>query len=131
MSSSFSSSDIKRVIWGATFKLAIARGLSAGIVFSIIFPFSGAASSIAEGLLGVLVIPIVWGTVGVPLAMLLHFIGMLLPVAGGWVQFCGALLVAVGDPLVYLLNRSKPHLLNIDNFSFFNLQPMIFILQPE
>lgn len=40
-------------------------------------------------------------------------------------------LTCIGDPIVYLVNRQWPALLNISHLNFFNFQPIIFISHPD
>jgi len=122
----FAFSDLGRVHWGSTLKLLVARSFFAGLVWTIIVSIGPNAVS-GEDLL---LTPFVVMLVGLPTALLCHFAGMFLPF-GLLIQLFGSLFVCAGDPIVYLLNRMKPELLNIADLSFFNFRPLIFITYPD
>jgi len=44
------------------------------------------------------------------------------------VNFLFALMLFVGDPLVYILKKAKPELVPIDKPGFFNFKLVIFII---
>ena len=126
----FSFSDLGRVQWGSTLKLTLARGFFAGIVWAIIIGASqGAPISV------LLVWPFMWAIIAVPLALFLQLIGMIfgafMTLLGQWFHFVGSLMICIGDPIVYLINRSFPALLNIADLSIIKFQPMIFVTHPD
>jgi len=51
--------------------------------------------------------------------------------AGNIMLWMLALAVAIGDPLVYALNRQFPDLLEVRDFKFFNLQPTLFVFKDD
>jgi len=124
--------DLKHVLWGPTIKLVLLRALSGGVVWAA---------------LGLLIRPptmlwyqaILGGLLGAPLLSLLY-----LPIG----LVCGALsqrgvpfiglgtfpllaLVVVGDPLLWLAAKSKPDLVPIEDFKFFNLAAVLFVLDKD
>ena len=128
MDREFGFSDLSRVHWGSTVKLTLARGFFAGLVWApIIGAGEGAAMSIA--------MPFVWAIIAVPLALFFQLIGMIIgafmTLLGLWFRFVASLMICSGDPIVYLINRFFPALLNIADLSIFNFQPMIFVTQPD
>lgn len=135
MSQDFAFSDLSRVHWGSTLKLALSRSFASGIVWAIIFAVTGHSDMGTP----FYVMPLIWPLLALPLAATFHFLGMILraipipfvPLLGLWFQFIGSLLICLGDPLVYLINRSFPALLNIADLGFFNFRPMIFITYPD
>lgn len=122
----FTFSDLGRVHWATTVKLALARGFCAGLVWAAIVSTGPMAPQGAQ----LLLMPFAWAMVAVPLGLFLQ-VGMLIPLVGGWLSICGALFVCIGDPLVYTVNRSLPAALNIADLRLFNFQPMIFVLLPD
>lgn len=129
--SDFAFSDLGRVHWASTAKLTLARGFMAGLVWAILI-------SVGPG--GVppetaLAWPFVWAFIALPLALLLQVIGMIfaafMPLLGLWFTLAGSLFVCIGDPIVYLLNRSFPTLLNVADLRIINFRPMIFITNPQ
>ena len=129
MDRKFSFSDLGRVHWGSTLKLSLARGFFAGLVWAILIYASQGAP------INLLPTPFVWAIIALPLALFLQLMGMLfgafMPLLGLWLHFVGSLMICIGDPIVYLINRSFPALLNIADLSIFNFQPMIFITDPD
>ncbi len=134
MSGAFSFSDLGRVHWVSTIKIALARGLMAGLIFTaiqIIWPTSGAELTATK----LAIMPFFWMVFALPIALILQFAGwvagMFIPLLGLFITAVGSLCVCIGDPLVYLFNRFFPVLLNVADFKFFNFQPIIFITHPE
>lgn len=127
----FTFSDLARVQWLSTLKLMLARGFCAGIVWAVITSFGAAAPELETQITW----PFVWAIVALPLALFFQFVGMILGAfassLGVFVSLVGALFVCAGDPLVYLFNRAIPRILNIADIAFFNLQPIIFITNPD
>ena len=128
MDREFSFSDLGRVHWGSTVKLALVRGFCAGLVWApIIVAGEGATSGIAW--------PFVWAIIAVPLSLFFQLIGMIIgafmTLLGLWFRFVASVMVCIGDPIVYLINRFFPALLSIADLSTFNFQPMIFVTQPD
>ncbi|WP_162901506.1 hypothetical protein [Breoghania sp. L-A4] len=130
MAGELSFSDLSRVHWRSTIKLTVARGFAAGLIWAI-------AVSLGPGapVHVVLAYPVFLAIAALPLALVLHFVGMVfgafIPLLGLWFRFIGSLMICIGDPIVYLINRSFPALLNIADLSFFDFRPMIFITYPD
>ena len=128
MEREFSFSDLGRVHWGSTVKLTLARGFFAGLVWA---PIIGAA----EGAAMIIAVPFMWAIIALPLALFLQLIGMIIgafmTLLGLWFRFVASLMVCIGDPIVYLINRCFPALFNIADLSIFNFQPMIFVTHPD
>ncbi len=126
--SDFSFSDLGRVHWGSTLKLVLARGFASGLILALIPISSGALSQ-------ALIFPFALAVLGMPLALFYfavgRILGMFIPLLGVFIQFIGGLLTCIGDPIVYLVNRQWPALLNIADLKFFNFQPIIFITHPD
>lgn len=131
MSADFAFSDLGRVHWGSTLKLTLARGFCSGIVWVILTNLGPTGPSMPEALY----MPFAWALIALPMALFLQlagmFFGAIIPLMGLWFHFIGSLMICIGDPLVYLLNRSFPALLDVADLSFFNFRPMIFITYPD
>ena len=129
MAGEFSFSDLRRVHWGSTVKLTLARGFFAGLGWAILI----GASQGAE--ISLLAVPFVWMIIAVPIALTIQLSGMLfrayIPLLGLWMHFVGSLMICIGDPIVYLINRSFPALLETADLRIFNFKPMLFITYPD
>ena len=131
--------DIGRIQWGPTMKLALGRGAASGLIIAVVLvamgPQEGGATP-AEAL----VVWAVWSVAACATAPLLQlflkgiaavFAAMHIGIAvfATNVMIWGAaLLVAIGDPIVFALNKAFPWLFEARDFAFINLQPAIFIL---
>lgn len=139
--SNFELSDLGRVSWMPTLKLAAGRGFVTGGLLSI-FLLAGAMSSPLGGLshgqsqLGTaLMAPFAWAILGPALAIFYWAIGWLVgkfvPGLGSLISLASALVICWGDPIIFFLNRAYPRLFNVADLRFFNLRPMIFVTQPS
>lgn len=131
-------SDMRNVAWGATVKLAIARGFASALVLTIVGLVMGFFSGPSGGPGLVFKFLLFWtfgaAIGGIVYIWMLRAIAATLGRAVGIVvtiatlmQFIVVLLVAIGDPLVYALNQAMPHLLDVADFKFFNPVAVIFI----
>lgn len=132
----FSFSDLGRVHWGATIKLALVRGFAAGVVWPIIMTaFGPPVPSNLESIGIFLIIPFAWAVGAQPYAIIFHVVGRLfglfIPLLGPFIALVASLMICVGDPLVYILNRYFPRILNIADLRFMDFHPMIFITHPD
>ena len=128
----------RRARWGSTLWLNLLRAFAAGIVWG----------------LGILVVNLTtgepsatpWYTVPfvapftyllfVPIFLLTGkifttFVGGIGELAVGFFSFVLSLMIAVGDPLVFLLHRQAPHLVPVDRFGFMNFKLVLFVLDTE
>lgn len=129
----FQLSDLKRVYWPSTAKVAVTRGFCSGLVIAVLQnlmapPGSGAAMMF-------LLMPFGLAVLAIPIGLFCQaagrVMGMFVPALGAFFSIVGALVVCLGDPLVYLLNRQFPALLDVADFKFFNFTPLLFITHPE
>ena len=136
----FQFSDLSRVSWGPTLKLAAGRGLTTGAIVAVAFLVMGIASTSngapsGASLIGMtLAMPFVWAVFG-PLVALLYWaagwiVGKFVPGLGGLIGLASALVICWGDPILYFVNRRYPQLFNIADLRFLNLRPMIFVTYP-
>lgn len=131
MSRDFTFSDLGRVHWGSTIKLMLVRGFAAGLVWAIFTSFGPMAAPMSTNLAW----PFIWTILGLPFALVMQFLGMLFgtfsALFGHVFHILGSLMVCIGDPIIYLINRSYPALLNIADLKFFNFSPIMFITYPD
>lgn len=122
------------VDWTATTKLALARGVSSALVWcTVAAMMKGLLIGNLPGLFVQLVLAIAIG------APLYHLIVRGIRAALGGLPFVGlacnlmllacSVMVAIGDPIVFALNKSFPELLGTADFKLFNLVPAIFVHQ--
>ena len=144
--SDFAFSDLGRVHWASTLKLAVGRAFFAGVVLAIFMLATSTGGPARPPVGELLAIPFIWAIIGPVFSAGMHFVGRAFgfigDMAGGIVEtvfglmavalmFMGSLLMAAGDPIVYFLNRQFPALFNIADLRFFNFRPMIFITYPD
>ena len=129
----FRFADLGRVYWPATAKVAVARGFAAGLVFLVLNLVMSGASQI--NIAGMLTFPFGMAIFAIPIGLFCHMAGkiagMFIPLLGAFFSIVGSLIVCMGDPLVYLVNRQFPQLLDVADFGFFNFTPLLFITHPE
>lgn len=125
--------DLGRVDGVATAKLALARGLASAPVWCVV----ALAMKVPFGSLPVLFIQLVPAIViGAPLYHLivrgvravlggLPFVGL----ACNLMLLACSLGVAIGDPIVFALNKQFPELLGVTDFKLFNLVPALLVHQ--
>ncbi len=127
MSSAFQFSDLGRVAWLPTLKLVLGRGFAAGLVWTILLSIGEDGLDVQTSLL----FPFVWALIALPFVLFTGVIGRVfgryIPIIGASIMLVGSIFVCVGDPLIYLINRSFPRLFDIAGFRLFNFQPLIFI----
>lgn len=142
----FAFSDLGRVHWGSTLKLAVGRAFFSGIVLAVFMLITSSGGPGQLPVAELLAIPIIWAILGPVFSTGMHFAGRIFSffadaipgIVGdviGWVALSflvmGSLLMAAGDPIVYFLNRQFPDLFNVADLRFFNFRPMIFITFPD
>jgi len=120
------SEDISSVLWRETFWLNGLRAAGAGIVWCLVLILTG---SPGEGL-GMLVgIPVSYFFALVPIGLVAAWLS--------WIPFVGlitglfALVVAVGDPLVYALSQFRPGWIPTEDPDMFSLQLISFVMPLE
>jgi hypothetical protein len=123
----FRLSELGRVHWPSTLKLALARGFAAGVIWSALLSLTPNAPR--EYLL--FVMPFIWAAGATPIGMSIQFLSQITPLAGGWFGLLGSFIVCLGDPLVYVLNRAWPDAINVADLELFNLRPFIFVMLPD
>lgn len=122
--------DFKRIDLGQTLLVGFERSLAAGLVWFVVALFVPELQSDAWGFLlwplsyFVFILP-----VGVVLSLLSKLPGIAGMVFGLW-YLLWALLIVVGDPLVFIVHKIKPKLVPVEEFRFLNFACVIFVLKP-
>jgi len=130
--------DLRDVDWPATVKLAVIRGFASALVLVILGASLGMFSGPGGGFGGAFRFLLFWtfgaAIGGVVYIWLCRAIAATLGRAVGLVvtvstllQFLVIALVAIGDPLIYILNRQVPQLLDLADFKLFNPVAVIFV----
>jgi hypothetical protein len=132
-------SDMRNVDWGATLKLALVRGLASAVVLVVIGSMMGGFSGPGGGGTGGAFRFLLFWTFGAAIGGILYIwmlraisatvgqaIGIVVTVCS-IMQFMVVLMVAAGDPLVFILNRAAPQFLDLADFKLFNLVAVIFV----
>lgn len=130
--SDLAASDLGSVDWAATAKLTVARAVSSAMVWSVVgMMMKSAPLGTMAGLFVQLVLAL---AIGAPLYHLivrgvakvlggLPFVGL----ACNLMLLACSVMVAIGDPIVFALNKRFPALLGVTDFKLFNLVPAIFV----
>jgi hypothetical protein len=132
-------SDLRNVDWAATVKLAVIRGFASALVLvvtgAVFGLFSGPGGGGAGGALSFLLFWTFGASIGgicyiwmlrALSATLGQSVGIVVTVCS-LMQILVVVLVAAGDPLVCLLNRQMPQLLDLADFKLFNFVAVIFV----
>jgi hypothetical protein len=128
--------DMRYVLWGPTFKLAGLRSVASALVLTAVGLVGGWFEGLGQAI-GFLLLWSIGASIGgvANIYMLKAISTLLAPIAGGIVttvctimSFIIALMLACGDPLVYLLLRKVPGLVDTPEFGPFNLRAIIFVL---
>jgi hypothetical protein len=129
----FRFADLGRVHWPATAKVGLARGFASGIMWMLLNLIMQPPSAGSIGSL--LVLPFGMAVLAIPLGLFFQLAGRvagaIIPLMGAFFNLVGSLMVCLGDPLVFFFNRRFPHILDVADFGFFNLTPLLFITHPE
>ena len=134
----FRLSDLQRVQWLPTLKLAVGRGVASGLVITLLMLLSGGLKEAGVGgAVGFLLMWSLTSFIGAPgVALMIRatnavFMGMGLGIAvlaGNLILLMLSLAIACGDPIIYLINRRWPQLFEVADFKPFNMQLTIFVL---
>lgn len=129
----FQLSELSKVYWPGTAKLGLMRGFCSGLVFAMIQLFMAPAGEAGIG--NLLILPLAMAVFAIPIGLFCHVCGkvagMIIPALGAFMRAVGALAVCLGDPLVYLVNRQFPQLLDVPNFGFFNFTPLVIVTDQD
>ena len=118
------SDDIRHVLWKETLWHNALRAVGAGIVWAILTGITGIESNPAVPLFA---IPVTYFFL-LPAGLLASWLSSI-PFVGLIAGFV-ALLVAVGDPLVYVLSQFQPRWVPVGRPDIFSLRIIVFVMSP-
>lgn len=119
------SEHISEVFWKETLWHNALRAVGAGIVWGLLLLSTG---TVGESLRMMVMLPLIYFVVLLPVGLLASLLSSI-PFVGLFAAFI-ALLVAVGDPLVWVLSKARPEWVPVDRPGFFSLRIVIFVLSP-
>lgn len=114
--------DISSVLWRETFWLNALRAAGAGVVWGLL----GLILGDPMGLVMIAGLPVTYFFFLLPIGLLAAWLS--------WIPFIGlitglfALIVAVGDPLVYTLKQFRPRWVPIEDPDMFSFQLIGFVM---
>jgi hypothetical protein len=114
-------------MWKETFMYNGLRAVAAGIVWAIVASIDGTFPG-SPSLLPI-AMPLGYFTMLLPMGLILSWLSSFFFLAG-WMAGFVALIVAVGDPLVFALSKAKPDIVPAERPSFFSLRIIHFVLSP-
>ncbi len=137
--------DFKRVEWRPTLQVNLLRASAAGVIFGV-FSIAQFVISLFDGQLGIdwpALTSALLGPVVMPVVYLLFFLPLCLVtaksegyaesvigiIAAGFVLIA-ALVVMIGDPLVFFLHRSRPRWVPIERYPFVAFCMILYVLRP-
>lgn len=119
--------------WGPTLGLHLMRSLSAGLIWSIVMLVAG-SKDMPPFMPMIIVVGFyfvtVWMFMGVCKFMSI-FVGGLADLIWNLFTLVAALGIAVGDPVLFFLNKCKPGLLPVQKFNFVNFAMILWVTDPE
>jgi len=128
MAEAFSfSRDRSRIMWKDTFKHNGLRALGAGIAWAIITTIVGNFEG--NPLLLPIAMPLGYFVFILPFGLVMSWLSSFIPWVGLMAWFIG-FFVAVGDPLVFFLNKARPDIVPVERPSFFSPRVITFVLSP-
>jgi hypothetical protein len=132
----FSKINFKAVQWGPTLLLHLLRSFSAGLIWAfVLLVANGGSSSGPSWWTMPFVLPFAY-FVALPFYFLVAKVAT--AVAGDAIAFGVAMValifalgIVVGDPLVYILHKTKPAFVPTEKFNFVNFSIVLFVEAPS
>lgn len=121
------SRDRELILWKETFLYNGLRAAGAGIVLGTLMLLTGEPA--ADALPAFFIWPIGYFIFLLPVGLVAAWLSSI-PFVGLFSAFI-ALLVAVGDPVVFALNKFRPEWVPVDRPSFFSLKLIQFVVFEE
>lgn len=118
--------DFKLIDWKSTIQVNLIRGFFAGIIWSL-FMFFIAQMGVAA-FVYVLIWPLFAWIVIFPFMKIVTWLSELGVPFIGFMAPILAFMMAVGDPFTYILHKNRPDFVPVDEYKFFNLNPIIFVV---
>jgi len=117
--------DFSLVLWKETLQLNLIRAGFAGPIIVMFMYFSGEAFGNA---IVYLLFPLMYLFGLVPLALIVQLLVKINVPFVGIFALILSLMVAVGDPFTKILHSNKPDMVPVEDFGWFNMSPIIFVL---
>ena len=120
--------DFGKIMWKETLWINFLRSLFAGPVIMILMLMTGESPSQA---LSALIFPITYFVAVLPLGLFMAFLSDLgVPVV--WIfPVIFSVMVAIGDPFVFILRKFNPSLVPVYKFNFMNFVLILFVLETD
>lgn len=116
--------DLKNVNWSSTLRYNTLRAAGAGVAWCIIALLAG----VKWQAFTMLLFPVFYYVSLLPFGLLAGWLsGLGVPWIGLFAAIA-ALMICVGDPLVFFLKKFRPEIVPIDKAPFLSLKTIIFIL---
>jgi hypothetical protein len=127
MSQQFSFAEhLSTVLWKETIWHNALRAAGAGVVWAFIAAFS---SMEGNPLVMLFAMPVGYFLFLLPLGLVAYWLTSFIPLVGFFAGLIG-LMVAIGDPLVYALNKFKPEWVPLNRPDFFSIRLITFVTSP-
>ena len=110
---------LRSIAWSATLKLALARSIASGAIFAVVLPRIEPTFLWWE-------IMFSWVVGMTPALVLVYLMSLVFAPIGLAFAFM-VLAIMVGDPLVYLINRLFPRVLDVVDFKLLNFKAFIIV----
>lgn len=116
--------DFKKIMWLSTLWVNFLRSLFAGPVFLLIMFFVDDRSN---SLLPFLMFPVAYFLCLLPFGIFLYILNDMGVPFAGYLYIFFSILVALGDPFVFILHKIKPSFVPVYKFNMFNFDIIIFV----
>jgi hypothetical protein len=120
--------DFRRIDWPATLRLNLLRAVFAGLFWALLQLIAGQASALVA-LVMVAAFPIGYAGFMLPFGLVAAWLASVGVPFAAWITGVFAVIVAVGDPLVWVLHRSRPSWVPADRPAFMSLRLVIFVMR--
>jgi len=117
--------DIKRINWKDTLQINLIRSIFAGMVWFFIRLFVETPSGETFVML---LFPLAYLVILLPIGLFANVLSSMGIPFIGIITVIISILIVVGDPLTYFLHKTKPELIPIEHYGFFNFRIIIFVL---
>lgn len=122
--------DFRNIDWLSTLWYNLLRALGAALVWGLVLMVAG-QHGIGGYFLMLVIWPIGWLIAGLPIGFITAKLSGVIPFIGLISVMMSLFFVAVGDPLVALLNRFVPQAVPVDDAPFFQMNIITFVLKPQ
>ena len=123
--------EFSKIDWGPTIKLGLIRSWLSGIVFMILITVMLIATDDTSDLTptNVILTVVLFPFLSLVIGGIFWFISFI-PMAGMLARIIWTLLFCLGDPIVYILNRTTD-IFNKIELKFFNFELFLVVLKDE